>query len=350
MVKYAREDLLINVAKLYYESDYNQGMIAEKFDISRPFVSKLLHEAKQRGIVTIHVHDPARTETRMEKEIRQKYELRRVIVVPSAVGEDTRARICAAGAKYLNGILKPGDIIGLGSGQTIYLSARSLTKRDDLSKITLVGLEGELSNLQHSSYQQETIKTYADALGGVPYSMPLPAYLSDPARKKIMFEEPCVQQVYELQKRANIAVFTVSALSTGRSMSFVRPDEGLYAARRHRQCDAPFRQPEWRDQRPGAGGAQYRIEPFPFAAKGIPHLYGRRPQQDRQRDRGAQRQLHQRADHRRKRRRRHPQLTRRAGIAAAFLPGKRPVFLCWMYRINYKIAEYFAHCYKCYEL
>ena len=42
MVKYAREDLLINVAKLYYESDYNQGMIAEKFDISRPFVSKLL--------------------------------------------------------------------------------------------------------------------------------------------------------------------------------------------------------------------------------------------------------------------------------------------------------------------
>ena len=222
MVKYAREDLLINVAKLYYESDYNQGMIAEKFDISRPFVSKLLHEAKQRGIVTIHVHDPARTETRMEKEIRQKYELRRVIVVPSAVGEDTRARICAAGAKYLNGILKPGDIIGLGSGQTIYLSARSLTKRDDLSKITLVGLEGELTQRSTVSYQQETIKTYADALGGVPYSMPLPAYLSDPARKKIMFEEPCVQQVYELQKRANIAVFTVSALSTGRSMSFVR--------------------------------------------------------------------------------------------------------------------------------
>ena len=222
MVKYAREDLLINVAKLYYESDYNQGMIAEKFNISRPFVSKLLHEAKERGIVTIHVHDPARTETRMEKEIRQKYELRRVIVVPSAVGEDTRARICAAGAKYLNGILKPGDIIGLGSGQTMYLSARCLTKRDDLSKITLVGLEGEVSNLQHSPYQQETIKTYADALGGVPYSMPLPAYLSEPAIKKILFNEPCIRQVHELQKRANIAVFTVSTLSTGRSMSFVR--------------------------------------------------------------------------------------------------------------------------------
>ena len=42
----------INVARLYYESQYSQNQIAESLKISRPTVSKLLNYAREHGYVT----------------------------------------------------------------------------------------------------------------------------------------------------------------------------------------------------------------------------------------------------------------------------------------------------------
>ncbi|MGI6236472.1 MAG: sugar-binding transcriptional regulator [Candidatus Excrementavichristensenella sp.] len=222
MDNYKREDLLVNVAKLYYEFDYNQAMIAEKLHISRPYVSKLIREAKAQGVVTIKVHDPSHVETRTEKIIRQKYKLQRVIVIPNITGENTLSRVCAASGNFLNNILKSGDVIALGTGQTMHLSARYLIPRNDLDNLTVVSMEGVLSNLLHSSYQQETTKAYANAFGAIPYAMPLPIFFNDLACKKLAMQEPCVRQVKEYQQKANIAIFTTSNISTGKSMSFVR--------------------------------------------------------------------------------------------------------------------------------
>lgn len=222
MDSYERDNLLVNVAKLYYEFDYNQGMIAEKYNISRPFVSKLLGEAKERGIVKIQVRDPANAESRLEREVRQKYELRRVIVVPSEVGADARMRVCVACGKYLNGIIKSGDIICLGSGQTLNLSSRCLIHREDLSDVKVVAIEGGLGNLLHSAFRHETTKAYADALGGVPYVMPVPHIVSDVKCKEYLFREPYVQEIRRLQEQANIAIFNVANISAGKSMGMVR--------------------------------------------------------------------------------------------------------------------------------
>lgn len=222
MDSYERDNLLINVAKLYYEFDYNQGMIAEKYSISRPFVSKLLAEAKERGIVKIQVRDPANAENRLEREVRQKYELRRAIVVPSEVGVDVHMKVCVACGKYLNGIIKSGDIIGLVSGQTLNLSSQYLIPREDLSDVKVVSLEGGLGNLSYSAFQHETTKGYADALGAVPYAMPVPNMVDDVKCKEYLLREPIIQKIKKLQERANIAIFNVVSMATGKSMSMVR--------------------------------------------------------------------------------------------------------------------------------
>ena len=46
MPDYKRIELLVKVAKLYYENDYSQEMIAKKLGLSRPYISKLLNESK----------------------------------------------------------------------------------------------------------------------------------------------------------------------------------------------------------------------------------------------------------------------------------------------------------------
>ena len=58
MSKYEKINLMVHIAKLYYEDNYNQNMIAKKLGLSRPYVSKLLNLAKEEGLVTVKVHVP----------------------------------------------------------------------------------------------------------------------------------------------------------------------------------------------------------------------------------------------------------------------------------------------------
>ncbi|MGG3325939.1 MarR family transcriptional regulator, partial [Bacillus velezensis] len=53
-----KQQLSIEAAKLYYQSDYSQQQIAERLNLSRPTVSRLLQYAKEKGYVQIRVMDP----------------------------------------------------------------------------------------------------------------------------------------------------------------------------------------------------------------------------------------------------------------------------------------------------
>ena len=49
---------LVEISRLYYEEGLTQAEIAGRLDISRPAVSKLLAEARIRGIVKIEIKSP----------------------------------------------------------------------------------------------------------------------------------------------------------------------------------------------------------------------------------------------------------------------------------------------------
>lgn len=53
-----KTERLVNVARMYYEQGRTQSEIADRYGISRPMVSKLLKEARDRGIVTIRINAP----------------------------------------------------------------------------------------------------------------------------------------------------------------------------------------------------------------------------------------------------------------------------------------------------
>lgn len=79
----SREDYLIRVASLYYEQDYNQEQIAKLLATSRSNVSRLLKEAKQKGLVEIRVRKPITTVPPLEKHFRERFGLERVMIVES---------------------------------------------------------------------------------------------------------------------------------------------------------------------------------------------------------------------------------------------------------------------------
>src|SRR3954469_24465467 len=76
-----REDLLARVASLYYEYDYSQQQISEMVNTSRSNISRLLKEAKQKGLVEIRIHKRIATAPQIERELRERFGLHQAMVV-----------------------------------------------------------------------------------------------------------------------------------------------------------------------------------------------------------------------------------------------------------------------------
>lgn len=211
MDDYKRIELLVKVAKLYYEHGYSQDMVAKALSLSRPYISKLLSEAKEAGIVRIEVIDPMNTGSLLEKKMMEAFQLERVIAVSMEPGQSALANVGREAARYLNGIVKSGDIIGVSWGETVYHCSQAMQKRTDLEDITVVQLCGGVSNLSKNIYATEVTRNISTALGGTSYSLPLPAVVDDGTLKKIMLQDHTISTVNELGEKANIALFTMGA-------------------------------------------------------------------------------------------------------------------------------------------
>ena len=208
-MNYKKNDLLVNVAKLYYEYDYSQAMIAKKLGLSRPYISKLIAQARKEGIVTIQINDPSHTETPLERELRQRFALRKVIAVPQSMNKTPLATVGSACARYLDSIVSSGDIIGVSWGFTLYHCAQNAITRQDLSDVTIVQLCGGITNIERSIFANEIPKLFADAYSGVPYILPLPAILDSTFVKKSVLTDNSIKQVMEYVQKSNIALMTV---------------------------------------------------------------------------------------------------------------------------------------------
>lgn len=219
-----KTDILLKIAKLYFEDGLSQAEIAKIVGFSRPYVSKLIVEARNRGIVTIKVHETVDTETPLEKKIRTKFNLIRVFAIHSKLAESNQYKIAHHAANYIPSLLRNGDIIAVDTGNTLYRCAKCMENQVDLENITVVQSGGCFTNLSYPTYGQRIPFLMAQALNGVGYFYPVPAIVDSPETKRLLFSEPSIQYVRQLQQKASVALFTVDSLSMGSSSNVVNSD------------------------------------------------------------------------------------------------------------------------------
>lgn len=213
MASYNKMSLLITVSKLYYERGYSQGEIAQQLGISRPYVSKLLTMAREEQVVTIKIQDPLQTESRLEHDIRRFFQLRRVIVTPSKVGENHLISLSEATAKYLDSIIKKDAVVIAGWGRTIYTVSQRAIERSDLENVTVVSMGGIPTNFMQNVYGTEPVVNLANAWCGTPYILPAPVMMRDREAREKFLKEESVVEVMDYMERANIALFTMGDMS-----------------------------------------------------------------------------------------------------------------------------------------
>lgn len=211
MTDYRKIELLVKVAKLYYENDFSQEMIAKKLGLSRPYISKLLSESKDNGIVRVQVIDPLSTETPLEQKMRERFHLEKVRIVPMSEGPASLSRLGLEAARFLDTIIQNNDIIGLSWGATIHACSQALLQRNDLGNTVAVQLCGGVSNLNKNIYATEIANNFAVSLGSVSYSLPLPAVVDSKKMKEVVQKDHNIAKILQYGYDANIALITTGA-------------------------------------------------------------------------------------------------------------------------------------------
>ena len=208
-----KDKLAINVAKLYYRSDFSQQKIAQELGVSRPPISRRLQYAKDKGYVNIQIVDPVEDMSIMEQRLKDKLHLKDVKIASSTINdeEEIKKYISIAAAQYLDGIIKDGDIIGVGWGTTLYNMSQALIPRS-IKGSQVVQLEGGLSNSEWNNYSREILENFANNFNTVAQYLPLPVIFDNKATKEQVDKDRYIKRILELGRHANIALFSVGTV------------------------------------------------------------------------------------------------------------------------------------------
>src|SRR3990170_5828423 len=119
---------LLRICYLYYKEEKTQEEISSLFGLSRFKVNRLLKEARNRGLVTIHIHDPLEKLTDTEAALTRKFGLKGAIVIRINPFSDKPPveQIGEAGAQYLTRVINGCRVLGVSWGWTLYYVVKNV--------------------------------------------------------------------------------------------------------------------------------------------------------------------------------------------------------------------------------
>ncbi len=208
------DNLLVETARLYYEHGLNQRQIAKRLGISRPGVSRLLQTARKKGIVKIEIIDPAEHGTQLEHALKERFALKKVVVVPNGEEHEqvVKNRLGRAAVILLDSLLKEKVILGVSWGTTMQAVTRYLKKRS-LKGMIVVQLNGGISRAEYDTHASEIAQRLSENYRAIPYLLPLPAVVDSSQLKAAIIADKNIARTLELGRQAEIALFTVGSFS-----------------------------------------------------------------------------------------------------------------------------------------
>ena len=202
----AREQLMVQAAKLYYDLDQTQADIADRLGVTRWQVGRLLREARDIGIVRIEIvpHAPRRPD--LESALQRRLGLRDAIVVPG--DQDAVAR---AAAGYLAGLKPRPPLIGVSWGRSMAAMAQALLPRwNDGAEIVM--LNGSTTIRAASARANTVAERLAETAGGTATILPVPAIVGAPATRSVLEQDPVIGAILARAAAAPVACFGLGAI------------------------------------------------------------------------------------------------------------------------------------------
>jgi DNA-binding transcriptional regulator LsrR (DeoR family) len=227
---------LAEVAWLYYGRDRTQEQIAQETGLSRPTISRMLRDARERGIVEIRVHYPFQTATALEDDLRSRLGMLECQVLAGAAvdeigdGREVATRVGALAARYLQRAIPDDSVVGLGWGSMVHNVVTS-GYLNGKRGATVVQIQGSIGGATPDIDGAGIASTLGRQLGARAHTMSAPMVVADASVRRGLLRDQHIRQTLEIGKRARALIVGVGAVSA---------QSGLYRAGYLNNADLEF--------------------------------------------------------------------------------------------------------------
>ncbi|MDO5617647.1 sugar-binding transcriptional regulator [Kocuria sp.] len=207
------DSVLYQAAELYFVQGMTMGTVAERLQVSRSTVSRMLAEAKERGIVTVSLRMPDKPSDRLSRRMNELFGVATHIAgTPRSAHAAQRLEAATRyAANVLNGWVTNGSVVGVAWGATTSMMASHLHRMDlrDVTVVQLNGAAGPRSTGVGSS--TPVLATMARAFNAELYPFPTPAFFDHEQTRTLLWQESSVRRILAVRAAVDIAVFSVGA-------------------------------------------------------------------------------------------------------------------------------------------
>ena len=206
-----REEILAFVAEKYYLEAHKQTEIADMVGLTRSAISRMLTEAREKGIVEIVVHYPFRNDPELEDQLKKQLGLKYVSVLnfnnqPNY--DDLRKQLGKAGARLLSRLIKPGSQIGVAWGTTVQATIEAFSP-NPVPKSKVVQMVGVLGSTRHSYSAQTLVERLAQKISGEGLYLYSPFIVESERTATSLLEDPSVEKAIAISRECDIALMGI---------------------------------------------------------------------------------------------------------------------------------------------
>lgn len=139
-----RQDLLADIAEMYFLHGKNQAEIARNVGMTRSNVSRMLTEARNSGIIQIQIIRPLKENPMLAQKLVERFGLINARVVEVDQSAQLLSKLGQVASKELEAQLKPGWILGTSWGTAISATVDQFILSQPIPGLKVVQLLGAL--------------------------------------------------------------------------------------------------------------------------------------------------------------------------------------------------------------
>lgn len=211
--------LIGKVSMLYHHNGCTQQEIANRLQLSRPKVSRLLKEAKERGFIQISVNIPNGSFVELETVLEKKYKLDEIVITEISTLDNIssakliKKQLGAAAAMYLQRTISQNSILGVTWGTTLQAMVDEM-KPVNTQNVHIVQTLGGVGPPEAKTHAMDISRRLSQLLNSRLTLLPAPGIVESYETKKVLLADRKVNSALNLFPKIKTAFVGIGALKT----------------------------------------------------------------------------------------------------------------------------------------
>jgi len=207
-----RENLLADIAEMYFLEEMNQEEIAKKFGMTRSNISRLLKEARKLNIIQFTINRPIHGNPVLSQKLVERFHLKDARIIDVEQTKNLLPKLGQVAGKELEKHIKPGKIIATAWGTAISATVEQLNISSHISDLKVVQLLGALGARVKEYDAHAIVRRLEEKLDAEGIYFHAPFLVDDEHTAKTLLETKSIAEPMNICKKADVAILGIGSI------------------------------------------------------------------------------------------------------------------------------------------